>query len=593
MQRDSKDRLAVKQYLQRYSSFRFSDKNKLVTVSLSSGVVVSTEDMVTCDRADQIGCKIQEKWDEKSFGDLSLRKAEQAKTMSQLTSACSVKSEQVSVDPNILFYRLLLVAERENGLRECFQYELTPYPMFLFKDGLMQKPVKADLYPLFASGLTEANLPSVVQYVVDGGYLIHKVRWNPQMDLCNILPLFLNFLNRFHRQVQVVFDGYDSGPSIKDQEHARRAGKAAQVGPDRQVHIYTKNVGPQEPFLANTANKKSFIAVLRLYLQQNGITVHQASGDADTMIVLVASECARQGEIQVGVLAEDTDIFALLLYHRDSDMADMFFVSESKKGRADKLVGGKCINIGSIQSKIGYIVCKCMLVIHALGGCDSTSVIFGHGKSSVFSKIAKSVTLQSHCMNLQLETAPLQQVCNAGMSLVVALYGGTVGKTLAEMRYTSYCSSTLSHRFQPERLPPSESAARMHVMRVHLQVIIWSTLGYSAINATDWGWRAENGQLVPIQIEGDVAPEHILKLVRCGCKGDCSSLLCSCRKHGLHCVSACRNCLGNDCSNARSYANEIDCSDDDSDDADIPTPDFSFDIDPQFEYYEEEVLSYK
>jgi len=52
----------------------------------------------------------------------------------------------------------------------------------------MRKPDKPSLYRAFASGMTNAPLPSVVQYVVDGGYLLHRVRWLPTMDVCDVLP---------------------------------------------------------------------------------------------------------------------------------------------------------------------------------------------------------------------------------------------------------------------------------------------------------------------------------------------------------------------------------------------------------------------
>ena len=135
MRCDRKDSPVVKKYLLRYSPFRFSDKNKLV--SLSSGVIVSAKCMTTGDVADEIGFEAQKKWDNKSFVDVSSLKTDQVKTMSQMTSVCSVDSEKVSVDPSMLFHRLILVAERDNSVRECFQYELTPYPVSLFKDGLM------------------------------------------------------------------------------------------------------------------------------------------------------------------------------------------------------------------------------------------------------------------------------------------------------------------------------------------------------------------------------------------------------------------------------------------------------------------------
>ena len=140
--------------------------------------------------------------------------------MSQVMSACSVETEKVTIEPTMLFHRLILVAERNNSLQECFQHELTPYPMSLFKDGLMQKPVKADLYRGFASGLTEAHLPEVVHYVSKEDLLFTRLhnlqgRWHPEMDLCDILPLFLTFVSKFDREVDVVFDSYARDQALK------------------------------------------------------------------------------------------------------------------------------------------------------------------------------------------------------------------------------------------------------------------------------------------------------------------------------------------------------------------------------------------
>ena len=203
MSRDVKDRRKVQEYLNVYSPFRFVDTDRLIT--LSSGVVAGVGDKGNCDCADAIGLEMQKKWDEKNYGDVSFKKGEQVKTISQMINTCSVDKEKVSIDPNMLFHRLVLVGERQNNLRECFSYELTPYPMSLFKDGLMRKPVKPNLYRDFTTGLVEAHIPSSVQYVVDGGYLVHKVRWNPTMDLRDVLPLFSRFVKKFgqgvHRSV--------------------------------------------------------------------------------------------------------------------------------------------------------------------------------------------------------------------------------------------------------------------------------------------------------------------------------------------------------------------------------------------------------
>ena len=70
--------------------------------------------------------------------------------------------------------------------------------------------------------------------------------------------------------------------------------------------------------------------------------------------------------------------------------------------------------------------------------------------------------------------------------------------------------------------------------------------------------------------------------------------LCSCRKHGLHCVSACSVCHGNDCSNCRvdvsgacNGDNDSESDFSDTEDNEMNMPDFGWDVDPCFEYYEE------
>ena len=84
-------------------------------------------------------------------------------------------------------------------------------------------------------------------------------------------------------------------------------------------------------------------------------------------------------------------------------------------------------------------------------------------------------------MTLQNPEATDDEVCSATSGLFAALYCVKAGDRLANLRYEDYCKMSLSKRFQPERLPPSESAAHMHGRRVHLQAVIWGTLGNSSI----------------------------------------------------------------------------------------------------------------
>ena len=63
---------------------------------------------------------------------------------------------------------------------------------------------------------------------------------------------------------------------------------------------------------------------MRCYLQSDGQVVHNSTGDADTMIVATALQIATEGK-KVNVVADDTDVLILLMYHWIDTMADMYF----------------------------------------------------------------------------------------------------------------------------------------------------------------------------------------------------------------------------------------------------------------------------
>ena len=38
------------------------------------------------------------------------------------------------------------------------------------------------------------------------------------------------------------------------------------------------------------------------------------------------------------------------------------------------------------------------------------------------------------------------------------------------------------------------------------------------------------------------APEAVLQLVKCACKGNCTKKTCSCKKHSMYCTDMCTSC---------------------------------------------------
>lgn len=100
----------------------------------------------------------------------------------------------------------------------------------------------------------------------------------------------------------------------------------------------------------------------------------------------------------------------------------------------------------------------------------------------------------------------------------------------------------------PSKLPPTEDTVYHHILRVYFQVLVWDTLDQFCVDPLEWGWISDERMFTPIKTAIDCAPQDLLKFVRCQCKTGCVTAHCSCKRHGLKCVTACKVCRG-DCEN--------------------------------------------
>ena len=145
------------------------------------------------------------------------------------------------------------------------------------------------------------------------------------------------------------------------------------------------------------------------------------------------------------------------------------------------------------------------------------------------------------------------EVTDAGCRLLSLLYSGHVNSQLNKLRYKAYMQATATNEQlpRPERMPPTENAARFHMYRVHLQTVEWKLLSTSVLDPLQWGWKLHSGRYVPIDTDTDIAPPDILKVVCCRCSVDskrpCGTRTCLCLKYGLTCISACKSCADLSC----------------------------------------------
>ena len=76
-----------------------------------------------------------------------------------------------------------------------------------------------------------------------------------------------------------------------------------------------------------------------------------------------------------------------------------------------------------------------------------------------------------------------------------------------------------------------------------------------------------DGQLTAVTTLLALAPEDLLRLISCSCKGGCERA-CGCRKAGLTCSQICRQCRGIECTNVKEvyddYTDDEEAQSDDS-----------------------------
>ena len=368
LKRDTRDLAKLKDWLAKNNPF---NEEEPFLKSISTGLTATEYDKINCDEAEKVGKSIQRQLDEVPFLKSKIKRKDQIRTLECLKNGVQLEKESFHVDPMILFSRLLVLVERDDDMKKCFNYELTPNPTSLFDHGMMRKANKSALGKAIKQNSLPDKLPVSSMYIIDGGALLHKVKWPPNSTYEVIIKHYIHFVNSNYGLSCVVFDGYDNGPCIKDHEHKRRIGK---ISANVTVALQNEPTCSQESFLKNSKNKSQFISLLLKALKDDGHDIRQAIGDADTKIVQAALEYAsKKDKRPVTVVASDTDILVLLMFHWKSHM-NIFMLSNCGKNQHE------CWNISSLVSSIGALVTKRLLFIHAWSGYDTTSAIFSQGK---------------------------------------------------------------------------------------------------------------------------------------------------------------------------------------------------------------------
>lgn len=306
-----------------------------------------------------------------------------------------------------------MLVERDGNMKQYFGYELTLFPTSLFDNGMMRKPNKSNLAKALKEGLNHSVPVRSPYHVIDGGALLHKVKWLPNSTYQSIISQYTNNVMKKYGISCVVFDGYENGPYIKDHEHKRRVGKSSA---NINIQLQMEATCSQDLFLKNTRNKTQFISLLSEALRQENHDVRNSDGDADTQIVNAALQYASNSINEVVVVAADTDILVLLMFHWRAGM-NVFLLNEGGKKQ-----GNAMWKIEDLVNSAGTVITEHILFIHAWTGCDTTSALYGRGKTAILKKFGEDDVYIEAAAASEDENATHEEIQKAGVSMALRRY---------------------------------------------------------------------------------------------------------------------------------------------------------------------------
>lgn len=385
-------------------------------------------------------------------------------------------------------------------LRHCLQYEISKYPLSVFNElGNMRKTQKSLLYTLFTSHKQLCDIETRKHFVIDGGFILHKVWWQSYTEdnMPNIIEKYVDYIKRWRggddddydghhhgdentrNNVMVVFDGYPIGTkknnvsSTKAYERLQRRLRGASKLPPlpRSIFESCEHMTKMD-FLLNSDNKRALIELLLNRLELENITVLQADEDADRIIVNSAISISQQNT------KEGRDDDAVIIVGEDTDLVVLLTAAMPTRSNIFMLKVGRGNRQGILYSPNDYLLShkskQNILFLHAFSGCDTTSSFFGKGKLTLFKILEKysDPDLLAAAQVFNRPDASVDEIVAAGNKCIVALYGGDGGTSLHTLRYkiAREKMSLTSASLDLSKLPPTEATAKQHSLRVYLQV---------------------------------------------------------------------------------------------------------------------------
>ena len=160
-------------------------------------------------------------------------------------------------------------------------------------------------------------------------------------------------------------------------------------------------------------------------MQKEGFYIINCLGDADSTIVAISLETARESSVPVIVVADDTGIAVMLVHHWEDTMADVYFLQE----RWSKAWSVKD------ASSINKVIKEHLLFLYACSGWDTTLSVFGKCQSKFVEILMKSKTWKHISEVITNPRSDEKAVSGASIKAFTLLYGRKEKDTATKLRY--------------------------------------------------------------------------------------------------------------------------------------------------------------
>ena len=134
---------------------------------------------------------------------------------------------------------------------------------------------------------------------------------------------------------------------------------------------------------------------------------------------------------------------------------------------------GDVLDINETVQRLGPRKCSQLLGIHALSGCDTVSYPFVKGKKAALKLLEIDIPGLDQVLGQPGATdAQLQETAH---TFFLPLYGQKGCTAMNDARAHFY----RGHKKPPplKKLPPTDANLQLHVLRAHLQVLLWKAAG--------------------------------------------------------------------------------------------------------------------